>query len=101
MGSLRVHGQKAGMNQSGEHRLGRTSGHDEIELLDQPDLFRLVLIMAPVITRGGYIDRSVDKVVPTEDLLGPQLEGEQEMEITAFGQGHLTFTEAQKALHRI
>src|SRR3954451_572114 len=57
--------------------------------------------MASVIIIGGDIDRSIYEVVPTEDLFGPQLEGEQEVEIATFRQGHLALTEAQKALHRL
>jgi hypothetical protein len=77
MRGIGIHREIVSLNESGEHRLRSTSSHDEVELLDQANLDRPFLVMATMITIGWNVDRSINEVIPAEDLLGPELEREQ------------------------
>src|SRR3954471_18560022 len=96
-----IHRHEVGLNQSSEHRLGRASSHDKIEFLDQTNLDRSGLVMSAVIAHRRNVDRAIHEVIPAKDLLSPQFKGEQEVEVTAFSQGHFALTEAEKTLHRL
>src|SRR6059058_3948039 len=89
------------LDQRGEHRLGGATSDNKIELFDQSNTNRPLLVMTTMIAIRGDIDRSLHEVIPAEDLLGPKLESEQEVEVRSVGQGHLTLTETDKALHHL
>jgi hypothetical protein len=99
--SGRVHSKKVRLDKRGEHRLGGTSSDDQIELLDQSNLDGSFLVVAAVVSVRGNVDRPFHEVVPAEDLLGPELEGEQEVEVRSVRQGHFALTEPDETLHHL
>src|SRR5688572_3328761 len=70
-------------------RLGGTSGNDEILLGRQALLHYLVDVNASTTVRKGFVDASVDVVVPAENLFGPHLECVEQMQITAVSECEL------------
>ena len=64
-------------------------------------LIVLRLVVTAAIALRGHVDRPFHEVVPAEDLLGPQLEGEQEVEVSTVREGQLALAEADEALYRL
>ena len=70
-------------------------------LVDETLLDLLLDVVATMSVRISLVDASLDKVIPSEDLLSPQLEAVQEMEISAIGQCQLALAIPDPALDRL
>ena len=87
------------LNSSIVQRFGIASRHHQILLIDQPLLDAFVHIVTANTVAIGHIDRSLDEIIPTVDLLGPKFEGLQQMQWRTIGQRQLSFAERDVSLH--
>ena len=73
------------LNACGIHGLCRTTGNDEILFLCEALLNTFHHVLAQV----RIVNASIDEVIPSENLLPPQLECVQQKQISTVGEGEL------------
>ena len=99
--SVAVNRKKILLNAAIVHTFRRTSCHDQILLSYQSVFDALLHIASAMPVRVRFIHRALFKVVPSEYLLGPQLEGIQQLQVRSICQGQLPFAKLHEAIHSL
>ena len=97
----RVDRQEVRLEKSHVQTLRRASSYDEILLIHQSAAHPLALEVPGLSVLTRYVDGSVLEVPPSENLLRPELERVEKMELLSIGERHLVLAETDEAVDRL
>ena len=96
-----IHIQKIALDTRVVDGFGSTPGNNQILFVDKSPLDRPFNVSATVSFFIRLIDASFHKIIPTEYLFGPDLEGIEKRKVPAIRKSKLVFTISDKTFNRL